>query len=354
MALGSYRSKRSFDKTSEPKGRKKKKKDKALIFVIQKHAARRLHYDFRLEMEGVLKSWAVPKGPSLDPEVKRLAVHVEDHPLEYAKFEGTIPKGQYGAGTVEIWDQGTYTLTDPSQDPLEEFKNGKLSFILNGNKLKGIFALVRTSQENQWLLIKKKEPHAEVVKGKKLKMPRHVSPMQASPAARPFDNPEWIFEIKWNGLRTLGEVKSKKNQIYTHNFKSLNDQFPSLIQELEQFNKEMIVDGEIVILDEQGLPDIKLLKEKTFIKKNLRYYLFDLLYYDGQDLRGMPLIERKDLLKQILDPMPLNHIFYSDHVEGEGIAFLKAAQENGLKEIIGKNKDSVYQSKKSKDWLLIK
>lgn len=363
MSLVNYRKKRSFDITAEPKGKavsKKKKKD--LIFVVQKHDASHLHYDLRLEMEGTLKSWAVPKGPSLEPSVKRLAIHVEDHPIEYANFEGTIPKGMYGAGEVEIWDKGTYNLVDPNQEPIEEYDKGKISFIFHGNKLKGEFALVKTRQDNQWLLIKKTDEYASAaledppksnLKEKPSKMPRHISPMLAMVSDKAFNDPDWIFEIKWDGYRAIAEISKKHCELYSRNFNSFNHKFPLIIEELSTFKKDMIVDGEIVVLDDQGRSNFQLIQNYPS-EGVLGYYLFDLLYYDGKDLRLLPLIERKEILKKILSANSFQYIHYSEHQEKEGIPFFKEAKKLDLEGIMAKNKFSKYISKRSSDWLKIK
>ncbi len=380
MTLKKYRSKRQTNTSKEPVGKKNKGKKKSLLtFVIQKHAARRLHYDFRLELEGILKSWAIPKGPSLDPKVKRLAIEVEDHPFEYGKFEGTIPRGHYGAGKVEIWDKGTYEPKNQEGNPekvvKEELKKGELKFILSGKKIKGEYVLVKINKDtekNQWLLIKKEDDfstekeiiedsssEAGKIKKKRIRadpMPQDITPMLSTLVKEPFNDPDWIFEVKWDGYRAVAEVTRKKILLYSRNLKSFNEQFPEIVHELEKFKKEdIILDGEVVVVDEKGTPSFQLLQQflKTG-KGNIRYYIFDLLYFDGQDLRDLPLLERKKQLAELLNKIESPALFYSDHVEEKGISFFKTAVKLGLEGIMAKKKDSAYFSKRTNEWLKIK
>lgn len=378
MSLKAYRAKRKLTKTPEPRGHKVSHPG-ALQYVIQKHAARRLHYDFRLELDGVLKSWAIPKGPSLDPSVKRLAIEVEDHPLEYGSFEGVIPEGNYGAGKVEIWDRGTYGLAEQGLSRKEQEKRlrdglraGEIKFFLDGEKLKGEFALVRISKEDedkkQWLLIKKKDQyqaHAEIIpekvdvlqKASKTAMPHHLSPMLAFLVDEPFDKDDWIFEIKWDGYRAIAEVSGKGVQVYSRNFISFNEKFPSIVKALGKLQEKAIFDGEIVVLDQKGRSQFQLLQNYLNSQGGegtLRYCIFDLLYYQDRDLRSLPLVERKELLKKVLKDMDSPLIAYSDYVQKQGIEFFKAASKLSLEGIMAKEGSSPYQSKRSRSWLKIK
>jgi bifunctional non-homologous end joining protein LigD len=361
MSLRRYRERRDLEKSPEPSGKQAKGKKRALKFVVQRHAARHLHYDLRLEMEGVLKSWAIPKGPSLDPSVKRLAVHVEDHPLDYATFSGIIPKGHYGAGTVEIWDHGTYTAAPSSNMPLaDQLNKGEIKFVLEGEKLKGEFVLVRLKkEEDQWLLIKKRDPFAQPGHGAEAQgeMPHHVSPMLATLTDKAFDSKEWIFEIKWDGYRALSEISHGKAEIYSRNFHSFSTQFPTLVKELRTFKQELLLDGEIVILNKEGKPDFQLLQNYLKSGKggdSLRYFVFDLLYLNGKDLRETPLIERKARLKEVMSSHPLTHVLYNDHMAERGCEFFAEVKKQGMEGVIAKHCLSHYASKRSRQWLKIK
>lgn len=372
MNIRHYKSKRDLTSSKEPlEKRILRRKGGALRFVVQKHAARRLHYDFRLELDGVLKSWAIPKGPSLNPKVKRLAVEVEDHPIDYGNFEGVIPKGHYGAGKVEIWDKGTYEPSEESEDPekllKKELKKGEIKIVLSGKKLKGKFVLVKTRKDfekNQWLLIKTKDDFATteeiigditITGSKKAPLPHHISPMLAAIEKAPFDSPDWIYEVKWDGCRAIGEVDGSKVRLYSRNFKLFNAMFPKLVRELEKAKARVILDGEVVVLDKDGKPSFQLLQQ--YIKSgkgNLRYYIFDLIFVNGRDLRHLPLLERKKELKEFL--LTWNHplLCYCEHVEDKGKLFFNEAKKLGLEGIIAKKKDSIYLSKRSDDWLKIK
>lgn len=365
-SLFDYKRKREFESTPEPKAcAKKNKKHKAheLIFVIQKHDARNLHYDLRLELDGVLKSWAVPKGPPLSSEEKHLAIMVEDHPYEYKDFAGIIPKGHYGAGTVEIWDHGTYnilgaTTLKEAQDLIRAgLKKGHLSFELSGQKLHGHYTLIRTAlpgTKESWLWLKKSASHGQIKDHDK--MPAHLSPMLATLIKSPFDDPDWIFEIKLDGFRALAQIKNHKVKLISRNNKLFNDQFPIIITNLQDnIMHDVILDGEIVILDSQSRSQFQLLQNYN---KNhdyhLFYYVFDLLYIDGHDLRALPLLERKAILEQLLAPLSNTHIRYSDHLEQYGKKLFKEAQKLGLEGIIAKNSLSAYEMQRSKSWLKIK
>lgn len=403
MALQKYKQKRNFKDTPEPSENGNEKKG-ALKFVVQRHDASRLHYDFRLEMEGVLKSWAVPKGPSLDPQDKRLAMMVEDHPFAYRNFEGVIPEGNYGAGIVEIWDEGTYHALDSKdrkeseKSLLKQLESGSLKFVLHGKKLKGEFALVkmhRPDAENAWLLIKHNDDFAttgydsedhvpansKIVKKKKAKapsskknreearveieasshkaygkdrMPHEVRPMLAKLKDKPFDNEGWIFEVKWDGYRAIAEVEKGKVSLYSRNLISFNDKYPSIVEALEGFGHDVVLDGEVVVLDENGVSDFQgLQNHEDRPRSDIYYQVFDLLFLDGFDIRSLPLLERKKYLKEIF-PQLVN-IQYSDHVEKEGKAFFKLAQQQKLEGIIAKKADAPYRTGgRSEEWLKIK
>jgi bifunctional non-homologous end joining protein LigD len=351
MTLKKYREKRLFEKTPEPKGLKSKKSIGFPTFCVQKHAATHLHYDFRLEHKGVLLSWAVPKGPSLNPLDKRLAVHVEDHPLEYRHFQGTIPKGNYGAGTVEIWDEGALTTPGAtSKKDVEKaidagLKKGHLTFSLMGKKLQGTFNLVKLKDtDKNWLLIKGKDA-----------LPKFFSPMLATLKEAPFDDPDWLFEIKWDGYRALAFIDQGKVNLYSRNENLFNPLFSKVVNELEKIPAQVILDGELVILDEKGRSDFQLMQNYQRIQKgNLFFIVFDLLYWNGEDLRDRPLIERKEKLQILLTTYPSELICFGDHVEKKGIAFFSEAQKYKVEGVIAKRKESLYVSRRSKEWLKIK
>jgi bifunctional non-homologous end joining protein LigD len=360
MSLQKYHQKRKFGSTPEPKGTPRASKVKKLQFVVQKHAASRLHYDFRLEMEGVLKSWAVPKGPSMDPADKHLAVMVEDHPFAYRTFEGVIPKGNYGAGTVEIWDKGTYEPIESGDDPekilLAGIKKGDLKFRIHGKKLQGTFALVQFgAEEKNWLLIKEKEDgeHEAVIQPKKSKMPHEVVPMLAGAAEVPFNDPDWVYEIKWDGYRSIAEIKKKKVRLYSRNNQDFTDKYKVVTEALQKIPLDAVLDGEIVAIDKKGRAQFQLLQNHFDKEKaTIIYYAFDLLYLDGYDLRELPLTERKNLLKQLL---PSNdHIKFSEHIDTYGSELFAVAKKRNIEGIMAKKKKSKYVSDRSNDWLKIK
>lgn len=392
IKLTTYRSKRTSESTPEPMGGESSQ-SKYPRFVIQKHAASHLHYDFRLEAAGVMKSWAIPKGPSLNTKDKRLAMMVEDHPLDYRTFEGVIPPGNYGAGTVMVWDEGIYIIDAITsrrkieQALLEGLKKGHIDFILSGEKLNGQFSLIKihsaeNRKENSWLLIKKKDEFAGsqdilklnrsvltqrtmeeiagdmghlIKKAPKDKLPTRIKPMLATLVNAPFDRDEWIFEIKWDGYRALAQITKGEVLLYSRNQKSFNSDFPAIVKELQKLKVESaLLDGEVVILDESGKPNFQLMQNYQGTKKgNIVYYVFDLLYLDKRDLRKLPLIERKQLLQKIIGQQS-SLIRISDHVEKKGIALFKEALTQGLEGIIGKNSQSTYQMKRSRDWVKIK
>jgi bifunctional non-homologous end joining protein LigD len=497
MSLDEYKRKRRFEATPEPPPKVEKKSQHR--FVVQRHDATRLHYDFRLEMEGVLKSWAVPKGPSLDPADKRLAMQVEDHPVSYFDFEGTIPEGNYGAGTVMVWDVGTWEPLSPvpvngeyvpgtDKEAAVMLAKGDLKFRLQGKRLVGDFALVHIkarrpgSKGNEWLLIKKKDDHvvagfdidayetsvltnrtmaqiagdagsaewtssrpasrgkvkvawlADAIaradskrkaltaeskdspKEKKTKnstqpaqkivragtpiantapkvaepksknkktsansassavkalagaeerpMPTAVHPMLATTVEKAFDNPEWLFEIKWDGYRAVAFIRDGQVRLVSRTQNDLTAQFRDL-SGLPEFIKaeRAILDGEIVALDEEGRPSFSLMQQRTGFQPGRRrlpgregvrviYYAFDLLYLDGVDLRRVALEERKRLLQEIIKKSDVIH--FSDDYPEKGLELLEAARQRELEGIVAKKRNSIYEEKRSRDWLKIK
>ncbi|MDD3521210.1 MAG: DNA ligase D, partial [Actinomycetota bacterium] len=418
MSLESYKEKRNFEKTPEPgigkneksvgndnpikakspnldKGKTKKEK---LEFVIHKHFASHLHFDLRLELDGVLKSWAIPKGPTINPKDKRLAVMVEDHPLEYKEFEGNIPEGNYGAGQVYIWDRGTYHAygtedKEKSSGILRnEIEKGHLTFILEGNFMKGEFALVRLKKESpkNWLFIKKNDEFASNIDISLIKAPAEdkknnlsslpgrlndlkgvkkssdipsLRPMLATLTEKEFDSSQWIYEIKWDGYRVISEIKNKIVNLYSRNGISFNKQFEPVARSLEKLPVDTAVfDGEIVVLDEKGKSDFKLLQQYIRTKKGfIVYYIFDILFINGFNLLDVELISRKKILKEIIAQFTAfpdkesGHIRLSDYIENDGINFFKIATKNDLEGIIAKKKDSTYEpGRRSRTWLKIK
>ena len=498
MALEEYKRKRRFEDTPEPPPEVAKKKGNR--FVVQKHDATRLHYDFRLEMEGVLKSWAVPKGPSLDPAEKRLAMHVEDHPVSYFDFEGTIPEGNYGAGSVMVWDVGTWAPLSPvpvngkyvpgtEADAAAMLAKGDLKFRLNGKRLKGDFALVKMkgrrpgSKGNEWLMIKKHDEYvvegydagdidesvlskrsmddiagdarsrewtssrpagrgklkaawladavarldqkekqtktaedagdAGVSKKKasargrrvvpasdtpgnshnkpqespsknqtpkssassassavvvsepvKRPMPTTIHPMLAESIEKPFDDPDWLFEIKWDGYRAIAFIENGKVRLVSRNQNELTARYPEL-KDMPEFikAKAAILDGEVVALDADGRASFSLMQQRTGFRPGgkqapekadvpVLYYAFDLLYVDGYDWRRVPLEERKKKLASILEPA--DSLRYSDHYEAQGKALFEIARQKKLEGILAKKRNSFYEERRSREWLKIK
>ncbi|WP_207492986.1 DNA ligase D [Aridibaculum aurantiacum] len=413
MSLEKYKQKRKFEKTPEPTGGKSD--EPALTFVVQKHAASHLHYDFRLEMRGVLKSWAVPKGPSLNPNDRRLAMMVEDHPYDYKNFEGIIPKGNYGAGAVIIWDEGTYELTSAigkskkqqEKELLSNFYKGSLKLRLYGKKLQGDFALVKApekEQDNAWFLIKIKDEYASAVdvtkqdksiksgltveqmaakknaaqwqsnrnpngslkeekeeetavavldeallkSGRKSAFPARPQPMLATLVKDVMNDDEWLYEVKWDGYRILGTKKNKKVSLLTRSGLDYSRYYPVLVDELAALPVDVVLDGEVVVLDKEGKPDFDALQAYKG-EEHLAYYVFDLLWVDGYDVTGLTLVERKELLQQLL---PASDVLkYSDHFD-DGESLLAQVKQLGLEGIVAKKRDSIYQpAKRSKHWL---
>ncbi len=400
MTLDKYNQKRNFKSTDEPPG-KKVKSEKELIFVVQKHAASHLHYDFRLELEGTLKSWAVPKGPSMNPADKRLAMMVEDHPYDYKDFEGNIPEGNYGAGNVIVWDNGTYSATDTETGAESRKKlkagllKGHLAIFLNGEKLKGEFDLVKLhgKQENAWLLIKKHDQYAtetDILKknksvitnitleslekktliktelvNKEIKSldvktkpitPCFLAPMLAETYKESFDRKNWLYEIKYDGYRTIAVINKNEINLYSRNQLSFNTKFKQIVDDLKKIDHLVVLDGEVVIEDEKGHSDFQLLQnfQKTGIG-NLKYFVFDILNLDGNDTRSLSLLERKELLKLLIDKYKFEHIYFSDHILEKGISFFDLAIKNKQEGIMAKDASSPYRSgKRSSEWLKIK
>ncbi|HET9030117.1 MAG TPA: non-homologous end-joining DNA ligase [Candidatus Aquilonibacter sp.] len=402
-SLSTYNKKRNFSITPEPSG-VKAKAQKRLRFVIQKHDASRLHYDFRLEAAGVLASWAVPKGPTLVPGERRLAMHVEDHPMDYRDFEGVIPEGQYGAGEVIVWDNGWYELAEGT-DPAREIADGKIKFIMHGHKLRGMFTLVRMKPKagetgDPWLLIKdhdgddpdrydvnefpesvitgrtlediRNEKHPKTWQSSKTKdppkrravraqartksdpLPRLKSVELATLIEDPFDDDGWLFEIKWDGYRAVCTVDEHGSMsLVSRNGLDLLQQFPDLAGLADAFESvPIMVDGEIVSLDARGRSDFQRLQEYQQHGHDLTYAAFDVIYADGRDQRKVPLEERKALLERLIRDDDL--VLYSKHVIGKGKALFAQAQKNNLEGIIGKKRDSSYVERRTRDWVKIK
>jgi bifunctional non-homologous end joining protein LigD len=389
MSLKDYAKKRDFTKTSEPRGGRSAESGNR--FVVQKHDATRMHYDFRLELGGTLKSWAVPKGIPFKKGEKRLAVHVEDHPVAYLNFEGTIPKGEYGGGTVMVWDSGTFEPL--SEAPEKELGSGKLHFLLNGTKLQGEWYLVRLREENQWLLIRGGEDMppvskrlddtsslsgktmAELAKGDRV---WHSGSLKATPSARrsgatiplpPFVRPmmavlvdsaprgEWVYEIKFDGFRAIALKGSHETRLLSRNEKDLGGKFPEVLEAISELKaKDAIVDGEVVALNEQGLSSFQLLQAIEMGEKrpSIFFYAFDLLRLDGADLCDRPLSGRKARLERLLKNPPGVFRFSASLGENQS-ELLREARKIGLEGLIGKRKNSAYEpGRRSGAWIKIK
>jgi bifunctional non-homologous end joining protein LigD len=395
--LGEYRAKRSAGRTSEPFGAARS--DRPGLFVIHKHAATRLHYDLRLEMHGVLESWAVPKGPSPNPADKRLAMKVEDHPLEYAEFEGIIPRDNYGAGAMIIWDRGLWIPIDGEKHGLE---HGKLLFELRGYKVRGVWTLVKTKRgPKDWLLIKKPDAHADphgrhplpeasILSGltveelgagtdpaaeiraalRRLRAPRRevraeaVELMLAEPRAEPFTAAGWAFELKYDGFRLLAGREGRKARLRYRRGGDATGTFPEIARAVAALPQpDLVLDGEIVVLDPEGRPSFQRLQqrfqisrradvERAAVRLPATYFAFDLLGFDGYDLRGLPLRKRKELLRKVLPAVgPLR---YSDHIDERGEEMFAGARRLGLEGIVAKKADSPYRPGRSGDWVKIR
>lgn len=376
MALDDYNKKRDFNTTPEPPA--ELSDENAGRFVIQRHKASRLHYDLRLEMEGVLKSWAVPKGPSMNPDDKRLAIQTEDHPVKYLSFHGTIPKGNYGAGVMKIWDEGTYKIAPEYQelDLVKQFEKGDLKIEFFGKKIKGTFALVHTKRheaDNHWLLIKKKDSYstdldydaevfADVEKSptnkntpvKKLNPEEFVKPMLASSTKEIFNDKAWVYELKWDGYRVMANIRDEKVHLYSRNGISYNSKFKSLVKDLEHVEHDVILDGEVVFVNEDGVPQFQALQNYDENSKgSLWYYVFDMLYLNSHSMLDLNLLERKSFIPEVIEN--LTHTLFCDHIEGMGAALYKKAIDAGMEGVIAKKIDSTYSpGTRSEKWLKIK
>jgi len=407
--LDDYNRMRDFSATSEPAAVKRRGRSKAtehaLQFCIQKHDASHLHYDFRLELDGALKSWAVPKGPSLDPKVKRLAVHVEDHPLDYATFEGSIPEGHYGAGDVIVWDRGVWI---PQEDPAKAYAKGKLKFELQGEKLSGIWNLVRThmpGKKENWFLIKHQdsaarpqddydvlsaEPHSVLSERTLISKPKlaaeQVKPVKKAPAkprkaasgtltgARKAKLPaqlkpelatlvdsapegQWSYEIKFDGYRILARIDHDQVQLFTRNGHDWTHKLPQQAQALAELGLESAwLDGEVVVTNEQGVPDFQALQNafEAGRSASIMYYLFDMPYLNGVDLREVPVEERRAALSTVLGGHEQPLLRFSEAFDETADALLNSACQMQMEGLIGKRLGSPYVSRRSSDWIKLK
>jgi len=344
--LSEYKRKRDPKKTPEPFGEKGKPKPKDPIFVVQRHDARRLHYDFRLEKDGTLLSWAVPKGVPLEPGEQHLAVHVEDHPLEYATFEGEIPKGEYGAGTVEIWDHGTYEL-------LEEKKNGGLTVRLHGQRLNGTWSLVPahlSGNEKNWLILRKREEGASTPR----RSGRTYQPMLATLAQEIPRGAGWVFEVKWDGYRAIADVAGSEATLTSRNGNDLTARFQNVAKELAKAVKtpDCVLDGEVCALDESGRSSFSAMQQAK-AGTPIVYYVFDVLEVEGEPVIDLPLVERRKRLEQLLDRR--NRTIRLSETFDDGEALLAAAKQQQLEGVMAKRLDSRYfPGKRTRDWLKIK
>jgi len=409
MPLDEYRRKRDFGATPEPAP--SDVVERSGRFTVQRHRATALHYDFRLEIGGVLVSWAVPKGPTLDPRERRLAMRTEDHPIEYLDFEGVIPAKQYGAGDVIVWDWGIFEPEAGTPDPAKALRKGEIKFVLHGQRLRGRYTIVRTDADDareRWLLIKKRDEAAvdgwdaedqptsvrtgrsndEVRDGipprlsadpprpvgdvdlsaaREEPMPDFIPPMKATLATAPFSDPDWVFEVKWDGYRVEAVVRDGRVRLWTRRRQDASAYFPDLAAATGWIEaNEAIVDGEVVALDERGRPRFSLLQDHTGIRTGrapggkrrgtpatLVYEAFDLLHLDGRSLLDVPLEERKRLLRSRLRPHPM--IRYAGHVDADGLAFFEAAREQELEGVVAKLRRSPYEvGRRSRSWLKLK
>jgi bifunctional non-homologous end joining protein LigD len=409
MPLEEYRRKRDFGATPEPAP--SDVVERSGRFTVQRHRATALHYDFRLEIDGVLLSWAVPKGPTLDPKERRLAMRTEDHPIEYLPFEGVIPEKQYGAGDVIVWDWGVFEPEAETPNPAAAIRTGELKFVLHGERLHGRYTIVRTDNNDgreRWLLLKKRDEAAvdgwnaedhpasvktgrtndEVADGVEPRftadpprppgevdltaamtepMPDFIPPMKATLASAPFSDPDWLFEVKWDGYRVEAVLRDGRVRLYTRRRQDAANYFPDLADASGWIDAtQAIVDGEVVALDEHGRPQFSLLQDHTGIRTGrapggkrrsesaqIVYQAFDLLHLDGQSLLAVPLEERKRLLRSRLRPHPL--VRYAGHVDTDGLAFFEAARRQELEGIVAKLRRSPYEpDRRSRSWLKLK
>ena len=410
MSLKEYNRKRDFKKTPEPSGPTSRPtkitNNEALRFVIQKHEASKLHYDFRLETpDGVLLSWAVPKGPSLDPKQKRLAVETEDHPVDYIDFEGVIPEGNYGAGTVIVWDTGTYTT---EKDIRQQLRDGKISFAVDGKKIKGSFVLIRIKQRRrQWLLIKSDDSFAtsednitssspeSIITGRTndelarkpsrsrselnktldsaedSHFPLAVKPMLAQLADKPFDNEDWVFEVKWDGVRAILLRNKAKGiaELQSRNGKKITHRYPEILQAIDSVivksNESIVLDGEIVVLNEEGIPDFQLHQRRMnvesqrdveFLSNDIpaTYFVFDIIYIDGKSVEKLDFVDRRKILDTVIAKSS-KRICISEYIEEKGKGLFESVIERRLEGIVAKYKHSRYlQGIRSSGWLKIK
>jgi bifunctional non-homologous end joining protein LigD len=418
MGLAKYRKKRDFKRTSEPRGGASKRRRAGLSFVVQKHDASHLHYDFRLEFDGVLKSWAVPKGPSLDPTQKRLAIEVEDHPLEYGSFEGTIPQGEYGGGTVMLWDHGEW---EPIEDPRADFRAGKLKFKLHGEKLQGEWMLVRRhgpqTAKPQWLLFKVRDSAArdendfnvteakplsvttgrdldEIAADKKRihhsngkagksatatigtratseskkakpqsghrgsgRLPHEIQPQLPTLVIDAPDGDDWFHEIKFDGYRMICFVDGSSVRFVTRNQLDWTAKLPELVEAIGDLKLDgTILDGEIVAFDDKGATEFQLLQNAFRDRKrqSLTFMVFDLLFLHGDDLRNLPLEERKVKLQDLNLPANRGRVRFTEHIQGNGPVVFQQAERRGLEGIVSKRRDRPYTSGRGFDWVKTK
>ncbi|WP_418126152.1 DNA ligase D [Variovorax sp. 160MFSha2.1] len=393
-ALFTYKAKRNFAVTAEP-AEGGRPNPHALTFVVQKHAASRLHYDFRLELDGVMVSWAVPKGPSFDPKEKRMAIHVEDHPISYSSFEGTIPPKQYGAGTVIVWDNGTW---EPVGDPHQGLAAGKLLFRLHGQKLEGLWELVKIAKggerQEPWILFKKKDAfaraHAEYdviaalpdsVIAKPLKqaapaakpaaktsgpsrparkaaLPAEIKPQLATLVAGIPSGGEWLFEIKFDGYRLMARFDKRKLALITRGGHDWSARMPTLARELGSLGlHSTFLDGEIVVLGENGAPDFNALQnafDRGQGADHIVFFVFDVPFFEGHDLRPLPLSQRRQLLRDFLAEKSTDHVRFSDNFEADPASLLRSACQMQMEGVIAKRADAPYVSRRSETWLKLK
>ncbi|MDR7870438.1 MAG: DNA ligase D [Tissierellaceae bacterium] len=380
--LQEYNEKRNFERSFEPEG-SIEESEEVLRYVIQHHLARRDHYDLRLEWGGVLLSWAVPKGPSYNTKDKRLAVHVEDHPLEYRNFEGTIPKGEYGGGVVMLWDEGFW---EPYKNVEEGLASGELKFILKGSRLKGKWALIRLKSKegdtkDNWIFLKEKDEYANMTVdlsqfNTSIRTGRTMEEIESGEDDKITRNPftytdvqlpklvtnipegdEWVYELKYDGYRIMSYIEGSSVKLLTRNRNDYLKRFHNIGSSLIDLanGRAMVLDGEMVVTDLSGRTDFNALQNymKNPKDKNLTYIIFDILALDGKDLREYPLIKRKEILEDLMKNAP-NNLYYSRHVIGSGTESFKVACETNMEGIVGKKVDSIYSGSRNGDWIKLK